>query len=146
MLAYYWVLATPAMGFVFGLYLYVAVNWFHVHYDEAFSALRIANFKAITRMHITPEGDLEIYTLGCDQVPGQWREDPRWYGPEGAGSGSLPSYTAKFPSRWVPEEATERGGMSRAARRQHQQQQEVSQGYQLVDYLRVPRKRRAPRR
>lgn len=34
MLAYYWLLATPAMGFVFGLYLYISVCWFHVHYDE----------------------------------------------------------------------------------------------------------------
>jgi hypothetical protein len=64
MLAYYWLLAIPAMGFVFGLYLYIAVCWFHVHYDEAFSALRIANFKGLTRLHITRDGDLEIFSLG----------------------------------------------------------------------------------
>ena len=40
MLAYYWVLATPSVGFLFGAYLYVCVNWFHVHYDEAFSSLQ----------------------------------------------------------------------------------------------------------
>lgn len=40
MLAYYWVLATPGVGFLFGAYLYVGVNWFHVHYDEAFSSLQ----------------------------------------------------------------------------------------------------------
>ena len=26
-LAYYWLLATPTVGFVFGCYLYISVNW-----------------------------------------------------------------------------------------------------------------------
>lgn len=69
MLAYYWVLATPAVGFLFGCYLYIAVNWFHVHYDEAFSALRIPNFKGFSRLHINTKGDLEIYGLAMDKVP-----------------------------------------------------------------------------
>ena len=67
-LAYYWVLATPAVGFLFGCYLYIAVNWFHVHYDEAFSALRIPNFKGFSRLHINTDGDLEIYGLAMDKV------------------------------------------------------------------------------
>jgi hypothetical protein len=53
MLAYYWLLATPVMGLVFGVYLYVSTCWFGVHYDEAFSSLRIPHHKAITRMHIS---------------------------------------------------------------------------------------------
>ena len=73
MLAYYWVLATPAVGFLFGCYLYIAVNWFHVHYDEAFSALRIPNFKGFSRLHINTDGDLEIYGLAMDKV-GQARQ------------------------------------------------------------------------
>ena len=68
MLAYYWVLATPAVGFLFGCYLYIAVNWFHVHYDEAFSALRIPNFKGFSRLHINTNGDLEVYGLAMDKV------------------------------------------------------------------------------
>lgn len=68
MLAYYWVLATPAVGFLFGCYLYIAVNWFHVHYDEAFSALRIPNFKGFSRLHINTDGDLEVYGLAMDKV------------------------------------------------------------------------------
>lgn len=68
MLAYYWVLATPAVGFLFGCYLYIAVNCFHVHYDEAFSALRIPNFKGFSRLHINTDGDLEIYGLAMDKV------------------------------------------------------------------------------
>jgi hypothetical protein len=69
MLAYYWVLATPAVGFLFGCYLYVAVNVFHCHYDEAFSALRIPHYKGFTRIHLTQKGDLVIYALAMDQVP-----------------------------------------------------------------------------
>lgn len=68
MLAYYWVLATPAVGFLFGCYLYVAVNLFHCHYDEAFSALRIPHYKGFSRLHLTPSGDLVIYALAMDQV------------------------------------------------------------------------------
>jgi uncharacterized membrane protein YgcG len=108
MLAYYWLLAIPAMGFVFGLYLYVCVCWFHVHYDEAFSALRIANFKGLTRLHITKDGDLEIFSLGIERVPTAWREDERWYSAKGGGGGRVASHAAAYPSRWVP--ATPEGG------------------------------------
>lgn len=68
MLAYYWVLATPAVGFLFGCYLYVAVNLFHCHYDEAFSALRIPHYKGFSRLHLTAKGDLVVYALAMDQV------------------------------------------------------------------------------
>lgn len=68
MLAYYWVLATPVWGLLFGCYLYVAVNIFHVHYDEAFSALRIPDFKGFSRLHISPSGDLHVYSLAMDKV------------------------------------------------------------------------------
>ncbi len=53
MLAYFWLLATPAVGLVFGIYLYVSVCFCGVHYDEAFSSLRVAHYKSMTRMHIT---------------------------------------------------------------------------------------------
>ena len=68
MLAYYWVLATPSVGFLFGAYLYVGVNWFHVHYDEAFSSLQIADHKGFSRLHVTLAGDLHIYGLAMDKV------------------------------------------------------------------------------
>ena len=68
MLAYYWVLATPTIGLLFGFYLYLSVNWFHVHFDEAFSSLRIPHHKGFSRLHITPTGDLEIHGLAMDKV------------------------------------------------------------------------------
>ena len=68
MLAYYWVVATPAVGFLFGFYLYVAVNLFHCHYDEAFSSLRIPHYKGFSRIHLTETGDLVVYAVAMDQV------------------------------------------------------------------------------
>ncbi len=68
MLAYYWVLATPTVGFIFGAYLYLSVNWFHVHYDEAFSSLQIPHHKGFSRLHITPGGELHIWGLAMDKV------------------------------------------------------------------------------
>ena len=68
MLAYYWVLATPTIGFFFGCYLYVCVNVLYLHYDEAFSSLRIPHYKGFCRLRITPSGDLNIYSLGMDRV------------------------------------------------------------------------------
>lgn len=115
------------MGFVFGVYLYVCVCWFHVHYDEAFSALRIQAYKGFARLRITKEGDLEIWALGADRVPAAWREDPRWRGPRGAGGGSgggggaaaapppAPAHAAAVPSRWLP--AGEAAALRRAAAR-----------------------------
>ncbi|GLI59475.1 hypothetical protein VaNZ11_001358 [Volvox africanus] len=102
MLSYYWLLATPAMGFVFGLYLYLSVCWCHVHYDEAFSSLREANCKSFCRLHIGPSGDLQLYTLALDEVPTRWQEDPRWWGPHGGGSSGVVAHKAQYPSRWMP--------------------------------------------
>lgn len=70
MLAYYWVLATPSVGFLFGAYLYLSVNWFHVHYDEAFSSLQIPHHKGFSRIHVTPQGDLHVFGLAMDKVRG----------------------------------------------------------------------------
>lgn len=65
---YFWVFSTPVVSLIFGSYLYICINWFHIHFDEAFSSLRIANYKAFTRFHITKDGDLEVFTLAVDKV------------------------------------------------------------------------------
>ncbi|XP_042966175.1 uncharacterized protein LOC122299793 [Carya illinoinensis] len=92
---YFWVLSTPAVSLVFGCYLYICVNWFNLHYDEAFSSLRIANYKAFTRFHIQQNGDLEVFTLAVDKVPKDWQLDTQWE----KESEEL-SYCRKFPSKW----------------------------------------------
>lgn len=65
---YFWVLSTPVVSLVFGSYLYICINWLDLHFDEAFSSLRIANYKAFTRFHVKCDGDLEVFTLAIDKV------------------------------------------------------------------------------
>lgn len=69
---YFWVLATPAAGVVFGSYLYVALNAFEAHYNEAFSSLRIASYKHFVRLHVREDGQLELFVLGVDKMPRKW--------------------------------------------------------------------------
>ncbi|KAL2457463.1 Calcineurin-like metallo-phosphoesterase superfamily protein [Forsythia ovata] len=95
---YFWVFSTPIVSLVFGSYLYICINWLHIHFDEAFSSLRIANYKAFTRFHINSKGDLEVFTLAVDKVPKEWKLDPSWDG-ESKQPQSL-GYLRRFPSKW----------------------------------------------
>lgn len=78
-----WLPALPAAGFVIavgsvagllsattlGIYLLVCVNLFGKHWNEAFSALRIEDYKCFLRLRITPDGTLKIYPIGLKDVP-----------------------------------------------------------------------------
>ncbi|TMW64187.1 hypothetical protein Poli38472_012809 [Pythium oligandrum] len=102
-LPYFWVLATPVVGVIFGAYLYIALNVFGRHYNEAFSALRIASYKNMLRMHVHPNGDLEVFAFGVDKMPRKWRRDPHWSGGSHVKTeNKLPSYEWKRPSYWLP--------------------------------------------
>lgn len=67
-----------------GLYLWISLNIFHEHVTEAFSALRIEDWKGFLRMQLCPDGQLNIYFIGIERVPRQWRQKeanaagPRW--------------------------------------------------------------------
>lgn len=54
---------------VFGIYLLLSLNLSNRHWNEAFSSLRIADYKCFLRMKIGPEG-LTLYPIGLDKVPG----------------------------------------------------------------------------
>jgi len=54
---------------VFGAYLLISINGFKLHFTEAFSALRIADYKCFLRMHIDKAGVLRIYPMKIDKVP-----------------------------------------------------------------------------
>ncbi|GKV30407.1 hypothetical protein SLEP1_g39219 [Rubroshorea leprosula] len=95
---YFWVFSTPVVSLVFGSYLYICINWLHVHFDEAFSSLRIANYKAFTRFHINCDGDLEVFTLAVDKVPKEWKLDPDW--DKEVKQPQQLSHRRKFPSKW----------------------------------------------
>jgi hypothetical protein len=54
---------------VMGLYLLLASNLFGAHSDQAFSALRIRDFKHFLRFHIREDGVLEIFPIGVPKIP-----------------------------------------------------------------------------
>ncbi|GAB4833573.1 hypothetical protein Ancab_031816 [Ancistrocladus abbreviatus] len=95
---YFWVFTTPVVSLVFGSYLYICINWLHIHFDEAFSSLRIANYKAFTRFHINCHGDLEVFTLAVDKVPKEWKLDPQW--DEETRQPQELSHRRMHPSKW----------------------------------------------
>jgi hypothetical protein len=58
---------------IVGLYLLVSLNVFGRHSEEAFSALRIADYKNFVRLHIARDGALTIYPIAIPRVPRAWR-------------------------------------------------------------------------
>ena len=83
-----------AGSFLTGLYLLVSLNVFGRHSEEAFSALRIQDYKNFLRLHIATDGTLTIYPLKLPRVPRRWRTP----GPEDR---------ERTPSRLVPDEPVE---------------------------------------
>jgi hypothetical protein len=59
-----------------GLYLLVSLNVFGRHSNEAFSALRIEDFKHFIRLHIDGDGRLRIFPIGLTRVPRAWKPVP----------------------------------------------------------------------
>lgn len=74
---------------VVGLYLLISLNVFGRHSEEAFSALRIEDYKHFLRLHVARDGSLTIYPIAIPRVPRSWGARPQ----DGA-----------TPSRVVPEE------------------------------------------
>lgn len=74
-----WVVGSCLMG----LYLLVSLNGFGRHSNEAFSALRIEDYKHFVRLHVDEHGHLRIFPLGLDRVPRRWKPVPN-AGPEDA--------------------------------------------------------------
>jgi hypothetical protein len=66
-------LGGPVGAFILGLYLFVSVRLFGRHSNEAFSALRIEDFKQWLRLRIDVAGNLTIYAIALDRVPRRWR-------------------------------------------------------------------------
>jgi hypothetical protein len=63
-------------GEVWGFYLFISCAFFHRHWNDAFSALRLADYKNFLRMKI--EGEvLTIYPVGLRRCPTrfEWRRD-----------------------------------------------------------------------
>ena len=63
-----------AGSIIMGVYLLVSVNVFGRHSEEAFSGLRIEDFKHFLRLHIGPDGRLTIWPVKIARVPRRWRD------------------------------------------------------------------------
>lgn len=62
---------------IMGLYLGISLNVFKRHWNEAFSSLKIADWKNFLRLHIDAAGRLTIYPIGIRKVPRKWKDNPR---------------------------------------------------------------------
>jgi hypothetical protein len=62
-------------GLLIGIYLLVSVNVFGRHNNEAFSSLRVQDYKQWLRMRIDATGVLTVWSLALDRVPRSWRVD-----------------------------------------------------------------------
>jgi len=56
-----------------GAYLYISLQVFQRHANEAFSALHIEDYKNFIRMHINKQGKLTMYPIGVKKVPKRWK-------------------------------------------------------------------------
>jgi hypothetical protein len=65
-----WIVGSEIMG----VYLWASLNLFGRHQNEAFSSLRIADYKSFLRMHIDRDGVLTIYAIGIARIPRVWRQ------------------------------------------------------------------------
>jgi hypothetical protein len=63
--------------FILGAYLFVSIRILGRHNNEAFSSLRIADWKQWLRLRIDRQGTLTIYAIAIDRVPRRWREGSR---------------------------------------------------------------------
>ena len=71
------VLGAVVGSFILGVYLFVSIRILGRHSNEAFSSLRIQDFKQWLRLRIDAAGTLTIYAIGIDRVPRRWRESLR---------------------------------------------------------------------
>lgn len=60
-------------SFNMGLYLTISMNIFGRHDNEAFSAIRVQDYKNFLRLHIDNSGNLTIYPIKIEKVSRNWR-------------------------------------------------------------------------
>jgi len=65
-----------AGSILMGVYLWISLNLFREHVTEAFSSLRIQDYKGFLRMHLAANGELDLYFLGIEHVPRDWQKKP----------------------------------------------------------------------
>jgi len=54
---------------IFGTYLLIALNGFGIHWNDAFSSLRIEDYKGFLRLKIDQHGNLTVHPIVVERVP-----------------------------------------------------------------------------
>lgn len=65
-----WIVGSEIMG----VYLWISLNFFKRHQNEAFSSLHIPDYKNFLRLHISKDGKLTIFPVGIKTVPKNWEK------------------------------------------------------------------------
>ena len=65
-----------AGSIILGFYLLTSLNIFGMHANEAFSALRIQDWKGFLRFRIDRAGTLKMWFIGIKRVPRTWKAEP----------------------------------------------------------------------
>jgi hypothetical protein len=60
--------------FVTGTYLWISVNGFLAHSNEAFGSLALPDWKNFLRLRIDPDGSLTLFPFGVERVPRKWKK------------------------------------------------------------------------
>jgi hypothetical protein len=58
-----------------GIYLLISISLFGRHSNEAFSSLRVQDYKHWLRLRIDQAGVLTVWSLALDRVPRRWKPD-----------------------------------------------------------------------
>lgn len=80
---------------IMGIYLYVSLNFFGRHSNEAFSSLAIEDYKNFLRIRIEANGGLTIFPVRVKRVPRKWKRQQE--GVEG------PAYVSDDGDATAPE-------------------------------------------
>lgn len=60
---------------IMGVYLFISLNIFGRHHNEAFSSLKIADYKNFLRLKIESNGDLVIFPVAVRRVCKNWKDN-----------------------------------------------------------------------
>ncbi len=64
-----WAVSSLTGNVLFGSYLWVSLNWFRCHHNEAFSAIQVADYKSFLRIQVQPD-KLTVHVVGVDKIAG----------------------------------------------------------------------------
>lgn len=63
-----------AGSFIMGLYLLLSIQIFRRHSEQAFSSLRIQDYKNWVRLRVDEQGGLTIFGIGIERVARKWKK------------------------------------------------------------------------